>query len=142
MTAEQYLRQIRKLDAVIVNKLKDHRRWVELAEGIGGFSVGERVQASRNLHRGADAIGRYIDIESEINELRAQRNGIVAVIEELPPDEYQVIYKIYVEGYMLKELPSKFKRSYEWCKTRKKNGEAMIQEIIDGDRANSSRDGF
>lgn len=131
MTAEQYLRQIRKLDAVIVNKLKDHRRWVEIAEGIGGFSVGERVQASRNLHRGADAIGRYIDIETEINELRAQRNGIVAVIEELPPDEYQVIYKEYVEGYMLKELPSKFKRSYDWCKRKKRDGMVMIQEIID-----------
>lgn len=131
MTSEQYLRQIRKLDAVIVNKLKDHRRWVEIAEGIGGFSVGERVQASRNLHRGADAIGRYIDIETEINELRAKRNGIVAVIEELPPDEYQVIYKEYVEGYMLKELPSKFKRSYDWCKRKKRDGMAMIQEILD-----------
>lgn len=131
MTAEQYLRQIRKLDAVIVNKLKDHRRWVELAEGVGGFSVGERVQSTRNLHKGADAIGRYIDIETEINELRAKRNGIVAVIEELPPDEYQVIYKEYVEGYMLKELPSKFKRSYDWCKRKKRDGMAMIQEILD-----------
>ena len=131
MTAEQYLSQIKKLDAVIVNKLKDHRRWVELAEGVGGFSVGERVQSTRNLHKGADAIGRYIDIEAEINALREQRRGIVAVIEELPPDEYQVIYKEYVEGYMLKELPSKFKRSYDWCKRKKRDGMAMIQEIID-----------
>lgn len=131
MTAEQYLRQIRKIDAVIINKLKDHKRWVEIAEGIGGFSTGERVQSTRNLHRGADAIGRYIDIEGEINALKTKRNGIIAVIEELPPDEYQVIYKEYVEGYMLKELPSKFKRSYDWCKRKKRDGIAMIQEIID-----------
>lgn len=131
LTAEQYLSQIKKLDAVIVNKLKDHRRWVELAEGIGGFSVGERVQSTRNLHKSAEAIGRYIDIEAEINALREQRRGIVAVIEMLPKDEYQIIYAEYVDGHMLKELPSRFKRSYDWVKKKKRSGIEMVQEIID-----------
>lgn len=66
MTAEKYLEQIKKIDAIIVDKLNDHKRWVELATGLGGFSVGERVSATRNLHKGADAIGKYIDLEREI----------------------------------------------------------------------------
>ena len=131
MTAEQYLRQIRKIDAIIVNKLKDHRRWVELAEGLGGFSVGERVQSSRNLHSGADAIGRYIDIEREIDELKLKRLSIIAVIETLPAAEYKVIYKLYVEDRTLKEIAYECERSYEWVKVRKRRGLLLVQRSID-----------
>ena len=131
MTAEKYLEQIRKIDAIIINKLGDHRRWVEIAEGIGGFSVGERVQSSRNLHRGADAIGNYIDLESEIKALREKRQGIIDTIEGLPCDEYKVIYKIFVEGYMLKEIPSLFDKSYDWAKKTKRDALKRIQEFLD-----------
>lgn len=131
MTAEKYLEQIRKIDAIIINKLKDHKRWVEIAEGLGGFSVGERVQSSRNLHRGADAIGNYIDIESEIKALREQRQGMIDTIEKLPCDEYKVIYKIFVEGYMLKEIPSLFDKSYDWAKKTKRDALRNLQEILD-----------
>lgn len=131
MTAEKYLEQIQKIDAIIINKLGDHRRWVEIAEGIGGFSVGERVQSSRNLHRGADAIGNYIDIESEIKALREQRQGMIDTIEKLPCDEYKVIYKIFVEGYMLKEIPSLFDKSYDWAKKTKRDALRNLQDILD-----------
>ena len=131
MTAEQYLRQIRKIDAIIVNKLKDHRRWVELADGLGGFSVGERVQSSRNLHSGADAIGRYIDIEREIDELKLKRLGIIADIERLPANEYKVIYKLYVEDKTLKEIAYECGMSYEWVKVRKRRGLLLIQRYIE-----------
>lgn len=131
MTAEKYLEQIRKIDAIIINKLKDHKRWVEIAEGLGGFSVGERVQSSRNLHRGADAIGNYIDLESEIKALREKRQGIIDTIEGLPCDEYKVIYKIFVEGYMLKEIPSLFDKSYDWAKKTKRDALRNLQSILD-----------
>ena len=131
MTAEKYLEQIQKIDAIIINKLKDHKRWVEIAEGLGGFSVGERVQSSRNLHRGADAIGNYIDIESEIKALRERRQEMIDTIEKLPCDEYKVIYKIFVEGYMLKEIPSLFDKSYDWAKKTKRDALRNLQEILD-----------
>lgn len=131
MTAEKYLEQIRKIDAIIINKLKDHKRWVEIAEGLGGFSVGERVQSSRNLHRGADAIGNYIDLESEIKALREKRQEMIDTIERLPCDEYKVIYKIFVEGYMLKEIPSLFDKSYDWAKKTKRDALRNLQSILD-----------
>lgn len=131
MTAERYLMQIKKIDAIIVNKLKDHRRWVELAEGLGGFSVGEKVQSSRNLHSGADAIGRYIDIEREIDELKLKRLAIIADIERLPPEEYEIIYKLFVEDRTLKEIAYEKRRSYEWVKVRKRRGLDILQRLID-----------
>jgi DNA-directed RNA polymerase specialized sigma24 family protein len=137
MTAEKYLEQIKSIDAIVINKLKDHRRFVELATGIGGFSDGERVKSSPNLQRGADAIGEYIDLEREIVELRRKREAIIKTLEQLPPVEYKILYMLYVEytkdgdDYTFKELAYKFKKSYEYIKTRKRRGLRLVQNIID-----------
>ena len=70
MTAEEYLKQIKMIDAIIINKKKEYRRWKDIADGYGGgFSVSERVQTTRNLQRGSDAIIEYISIEQEISSL-------------------------------------------------------------------------
>lgn len=129
MLAEEYLEQIQKIDAIINNKLADYKRWVSIAESTGGFSVGDRVQSSRNLQRGADAISRYIDIEREIERLRQKRQDIISTIERLSINEYKVLYGIYVEGKMLKECT--FGMSYEWAKTTKEKALAHVQAIID-----------
>lgn len=134
MNAEKYLEQIRMIDDMIVNKLKEYRRWVDVAESMGAFSVSDRVQSTRNLHRGADAIGEYIDLEREINELKKQKKAIIATIQQLPFNEYVVLYKIYVDGLMLKELPSEIDKSYEWAKKTKKKALRHLQEILDEKR--------
>lgn len=137
MTAEKYLEQIKSIDAIIINKLKDHRRFVELATGIGGFSVGERVKASPNLQRGADAIGAYIDLERDIAELTRKREAIIKDIEKLPPIEYKIIYMLYVDytedgdDYTFKELAYIFKKSYDFIKKRKRRGLAILQRVLD-----------
>jgi DNA-directed RNA polymerase specialized sigma24 family protein len=138
MTAEQYLDQIKKLDAMIKNKLRDHARWVEVADGIGGASDGERVQSSRNLHRGADAIGNYIDIEREISALKRERQEIINTIERLPSTEYDLIYKLYVEDYSMKELAYIKKKSYDWVKFKKKCALMLIQSMLDREAAQTS----
>ena len=104
MTAIEYVLQISQLDEIIKHKLVDYKRWVEVAEGLGGFAVGERVQASKNLHQIPEAIGRYIDLEREIAELREKRAEIIKVIESLPRIEYNVIYKLFVEDITMKEV--------------------------------------
>ena len=131
MTAEQYVRQIKKYDFSIENKVKEYRHWVEVADGMGGFSTGDRVQASRNLHKGADAIAKYIDIESEITELKRKRQDVLNTLQRLDPDEYKILYKLYVEELMLKELCSIFNKSYAWVKDKKQKALKHLQEIID-----------
>lgn len=132
MTAERYLEQIQKIDAIIINKKRDYQRWKEVADGLGGgFSVAERVQTTRNLHRGADAIVEYICIEDEIKQLENKRQGIIETIERLPFYEYKVLYSIYVDGYMLKELPSMFDKSYSWVKNKRQGALRLLQNILD-----------
>lgn len=131
MRAEQYLDNVKKIDAMIKNKLRDYERWVEVADGLGGASLGERVQTSRNLHRGADAIGNYIDIDSEIRELKQERQAIIQTIERLPSVEYEVIYKLYVEDYSMKEIAYVKKKSYDWVKSKKRHGLMLIQSWLD-----------
>lgn len=131
MTAEQYLEQIQKLDVIIINKLADYNRWVAIAGGLGGVSVGDRVQSSRNLQRGSDAIGRYIDIEREIDALKQKRLDIIKTVEQLPPIEYDLIYRLYVQGHSLKEIAYHFDKSYDWVKKRKRKALGMVQKLID-----------
>lgn len=131
MDAEKYLEQIKKYDAVIINKLNDHRRWVELAEGIGGFSAGERVQSSRNLQKIPDAIGRYIDIEGEITELKRKRQAIINDLEKLPLEEYCVLYRLYVEDGSLKELAYDLKKTYDSVRKHKARALQLLQDVID-----------
>ena len=131
MTAEQYLEQIKKLDAIISNKKRDYERWANVADGLGDFSVSERVKTSRNLHRGSDAIIEYISIEEEIKTLEKKRKGIIETLQQLPCDEYKILYAIYVDGCRVKELPSRFKMSNAWVKWKKRNALDHVQQIID-----------
>lgn len=135
MRAEEYLKQIRKIDSIIGDKSREYKRWVEIAKGLGGgFSVGDRVQTTRNLQKGSDAVIEYISIEREIKELERKRKGIIDTIQQLPYNEYKVLYGIYVDGYMQKELPSQFDKSYEWVKKKKRDALKLLQDILDEKR--------
>lgn len=130
IVAEAYLERIRKIDALIRNKLIDLERLLEEAESIGGSNLGERVLSSRNLHRGADTIGSYVDIEAEIISLRSERESILRIVERLPTAEYEVIHMLYVEGLSIKEISFHNHKSYEWVKKRKKAGLNIIQSLL------------
>lgn len=121
------------IDAILINKLEDHRRWVELADSLGGFSVGERVQSSPNLQRGAAAIDNYLDLEREMKQLRAERQAIITTLQELPYHEYDILYSIYVQTPQpsYRRIASKHGKSYDWVKKGKRRGLEMLQEILD-----------
>lgn len=131
MTAERYLMQIETIDINIAIKQKEYARLVAKASSIGGFSVGERVQSSRNLQRGADTICEYIDVESEINALKAKKTAILDTLQRLPSKEYRILYRVYVEGAMIKELPSEFNKSYSWVQMKKRKALEHLQAILD-----------
>lgn len=131
MTAEEYLEQIKKLDAIISNKMQDYEDKVGIAGGLGNYSTSERVQSSRNLHRNADNIIEYISIEEEIKELQRKRKSIIETLQQLPCDEYKILYAIYVDGCRVKELPSRFKMSNAWVKWKKRQALDHVQLLID-----------
>ncbi len=132
MTAEQYLEQIQMIDGIIKSKLKDYKYWKDIADELGvGFSVDERVQTTRNLHKGSDAIVEYILIDKEIKALKNKRQGIINTIQSLPYEEYKILYDIFVDRKLLKETPGQFNKSYEWAKWKKQKALDHVQQIID-----------
>lgn len=131
MIAETYLERIKMIDTLIQNKKREYVRWVNAADGMGGASSGDRVQASRNLHRGADAIGSYIDLEAEIRALEQEKSGIIHTLESLPRVSYDILHRIYVQGELPKEIAFDYERSYEWVMIQKRQAIALLQKLLD-----------
>lgn len=110
------MRQVRKLDRMVENKLAEKEQWKSIAystTAAGGQTVKvlnrkgeyeehamERVQSSSNQQKMSAAIDRYIDIEKEIDacidRLADAKRDINAVIEQLDADEYDVLHKMYI----------------------------------------------
>lgn len=141
MRAETYLERVKKIDVLILNKRREYWRWVDAAEGLSGAAAGERVQSTRNLHRGADAIGNYIDLEREIPALEAEKQNIIHTIERLPSVEYDILHKLYVGKYdkkldrmqyaSLKDIAYQYKKSYDWAKKKKQHAMRLLGAVLD-----------
>lgn len=121
MNAKEFLRQIKKLDVLIGNKLIEIQRWKDIANNTTANITGERVQSSGNPHKISDAIGRYIDLEREINQdidkLVDTKKDVIAVIEQLNATEYDVMHKIYVQYLTLDDVAESYDKSYSWATT-------------------------
>lgn len=135
MDATEYLERYKKIDAVIMNKLDQHRRWVQIAEGLGGVSTGERVQSSRKLDQIPNAIVNYIYIEQEIAALKCEQDAIIATLERLPHLEYKTLYILFIEDgeHTLKDVAYQIKKSYETAKRYKHTGLEKIEKMTQND---------
>ena len=83
----------------------------------------------------ADAVARYVDIESEINaeidKLADVRREIVLTIEALPVDEYDMLYQVYVNCKELQDVATDMDKSYSWATTIHGRALAHLQKILD-----------
>lgn len=118
MDAKSFLRQLRHIDCMIENKLIERNQWKSIAMGTtaGGESVKingvmhnmERVQTSGSQQRMADAVGRYMDIEREVNEcidrLVDTKKDVISVIEQLETNQYDILHKKYVQYLTFSEI--------------------------------------
>lgn len=135
MNAKEFLRQIKKLDKLIENKLAEVQQWKELATNISPNMTGEKVKSSGNPHKIADAIGRYIDLEREINQdidrLVETKKDVISVIEQLNATEYDVIHKIYVQNLTFDEVAYACRHSRSWATTIHGRALKHVQTILD-----------
>ena len=107
-----FLQQLKKLDKMIENKLIEREQWNSIALGTTSHSDGERVQSSGSQQKMADAIGRYIDIESEIDrcidKLIATKQDVINVIEQLNTTEYDLLHVVYVQYLTLEDFAEQY----------------------------------
>lgn len=136
MNAKDFLLQIRKLDRMIENKQIEVQQLKELAENTSPSMSGERVQATGNPHKIADATGKYIDLEREIlhrvDDLVNARCEVIAVIEQLNAVEYDILHKIYVQNLTFYDVADYYDKTYSWATTVHGRALKQVQNILDG----------
>lgn len=104
MTAKDYVRQIKKIDTTIANKL------VELKQ--------TKIALSTKM------------IEEDIHKLFIEKQQIIKTIEELPEPEYDVLHKVYVQNETLQEVAAQRNISYSLATTLHGRALKILDEIL------------
>lgn len=141
--AKQFLMQVEKYDRMIANKLIEKEQWRSIALGSTAQMGGEKVQTSGNQQKMADAIGKYVDIESEIDAMIDKfvdaKNDVISVIEQLEVDEYDLLHKNYVQRITLQEAADSIDRTYSWATTTHGNALKNVERILEEREKNNGR---
>ena len=133
---KNYLLQLRKLDRMISNKLIEKEQWRDIALGVvAANSEGVRVQSSGSQQKMADAIDKCVDIEAEVNrhidDLYSAKRDVLAVIERLDVQEYDLLHKVYVQYMELFEAAEAMGKSYSWATTVHGRALKHVRDILD-----------
>lgn len=140
MLAKEYLKQLPKLERLIRNKQIEIERWQGIATGTSANYGGERVQSSGSQQKMADAVCEYVDIQRElrgaVGKLIRARQEVISTIELLPPAEYDLLHKHYIQDIELRDLPAVYDnedkpRSYSWVTTCHGRALQHVQRILD-----------
>lgn len=136
MEAKEYLRQVEKLDLRIKNKLIEQQQWKDIALGITANMDGERVQSSGAKSKMADAVGRCVDAEMEIDSLVDilvdTKKDVIQTIEELDSaTEYNVLHMRYIQYMDLQEIADHYGKEYGWATTTHGRALKSVQAILD-----------
>jgi DNA-directed RNA polymerase specialized sigma24 family protein len=129
-----FLEQPERLDTIIKNKLIEKQQWRDIALGITASMEGERVQSSGSQHKMADAIGRCVDMEAEIDSLVDNlidtKKEVVQTIERLDsPTEYNVLHMRYIQYKSLQEIADHYGKDYGWVTTTHGRALKNVTEI-------------
>lgn len=134
MKAKDFLKQLKKLDKMIENKMIEFTQWRSIATGTTAQMGGERVQSSGSQQKMADAIDRYVDIENEIDKfidkLIDKKKDVISVIEHLNATEYDILHKVYVQYFTLDEVADYYDKTYSWATTVHGRALKNVQKIL------------
>lgn len=136
MEAKDYLRQVKRLDVRIKNKLIEQMQWRDIALGITANMEGERVQSSGSKSKMAEAVERCVDMEADIDrlvdELIELKKEVIETIEQLDSaTEYDVLHRRYIQYQSLQEIADHYHKDYGWATTTHGRALKSVQEIMD-----------
>lgn len=143
--AKEFLGQIKKINVMIENKIAEVEHWKSVALGIvpsgtdikinGIVQQMDKVQASGSQQKMADAIIKYVDLQAEINadidKLIDTRKNIIETIELLEAEKYDLLHKVYVQGFTLDEVAATYGNSYSWATTLHGRALKDVEKILD-----------
>lgn len=137
--AQAYLEQVEKYDSIIKNKLIEQQQWRDIALGITANMEGERVQSSGTQSKMADAVGRCVDMEAEIDSLVDKlvdlKKEVLQVIEGLHSTmQYNVLHLKYIQYKEFWEIADKYGKDYSWATTLHGRALKNVQRILEEKR--------
>ena len=120
--AKEYLKQVRKLDHMIEQRIKE-RDSLRQFDGVSGIAYdGDPVQTSPDGSAPFEkTVARIIALEAElddlIDEFVSTRNRIIGEIQELENTNHVVLlYKRYIEYKTLEEIAVEMHYTYIWVR--------------------------
>ena len=139
LEAKEYLERIQGIENKIRRKLAEKRRWFELATNTASnMSDDVRVQSSGSKEKMADAVVKgLVDdaaIDKYIEELKAERQEIIDVIERIPEPYSDILYRMYVEYTPLKEVAYIRNENSHVTSNRHGAGLLMIYDVINNNK--------
>lgn len=135
MTADLYLRQLELNRLRVESKVAEIQRLEMLALDISPHLTDIKVQASSNPQRAQEVWVRLVDAKDEllreIDNLIDLEMEINRNLEKLPPTEYEVLSKLYVQHFSVQEVADQMNYHRQSIYEIKKKGLEKLQKIID-----------
>lgn len=136
MKAETYLKQIMIYEQIIEDKLDKAINWRENAVNTSVNYDNTRVKISGVSDKVGNSVAQFVDEESDIVDITYKillaRKSIIDTIEQLPLEQYDLCYKMYVRGMEFEEIKSTYKRvSIQRLKRIHKEALENVQNILD-----------
>ena len=130
MSIDKYLNEVSLIDSKIANKINELNIWREIAQGIGGTSDGERVQSNGISRKMENAVIKCVETEREIERLTKEKELFISRIERLPKRYYDIMHKMYIQGYSLTAYALKCKAKYTNATTTHSRAKKELRKVI------------
>ena len=135
MTAQEYLGQVKKLDALIGSKLSEIRNLKDVATST---TAALRLDNAHGKGMTSDKVGNSVvaimeleeEMNGEIERLVLLRNEILKTISSLEPAEYDLIYKRYFQYKTWEEISDEMYYSRQWIHMLHKKTLKKIDKIL------------
>lgn len=122
MKAKEYLSQVKMLEDHMDRLSNEYFKMKAIAMNPGGFDYSkERVQTSAVADTMSRTVGKYVDLETEMNECRKTfedfRNKAVHQMCQLYNKKHtEILYQRYINYKSLKAIADEMGYSYDWVR--------------------------
>lgn len=106
---KKYLRQVRHMDNVITNRLREREKLHATLTNVGGIMKPDKVQTSGSKDRIGDGVTKLVALEEEIDALVDKmvdtKRVIIDQLESLSDTKYyQILYMRYIDDKSFGEI--------------------------------------
>lgn len=130
MDARRYMERVGELKEIIDNKIEERTLLYLEAVSTVTSGNGERVQTSTGAGAMTGTVEKYVDIDRKIAGYTREIQEIICTIEMLEHDEYDVLFKKYVQGMTLRDVARKREKAYSTTAHTHSRALRHLQEIL------------